>query len=60
MTMKRFVIKNERTIKDTYKYVKENGYVFSYKSDAEEVCNLLNELHEENQDLPAYSQKRCR
>ena len=35
MTEKRFYINNERTIKDTSKYVTDNGYVFSYKSDAE-------------------------
>ena len=44
MTEKRFYIKNERTIKDTSKYVTDNGYVFSYKSDAEEVCGLLNKF----------------
>lgn len=44
MTEKRFYIENERTIKDNQKYITENAYVFSYKSDAEEVCDLLNDL----------------
>lgn len=44
MTEKRFYIKNERTIKDTSKYVTDTGYVFSYKSDAAEVCDLLNKF----------------
>lgn len=51
MTEKRFYIKHERTIKDRNKYVTESGYVFSYPSDAEEVCNLLNSLAEENEQL---------
>ena len=45
MTAKRFTIQDERVIKDNQKYVTENGYVLNYKSDAEEVCNLLNELY---------------
>lgn len=51
MTKKRFTIQDERVVKDNEKYVTENGYVFSYKFDAEEVCNLLNELHEEKEYL---------
>ena len=51
MTAKRFIIQDERVIKDNQKYVTENGYAFSYKSDAEEVCNLLNELFNENEQL---------
>ena len=51
MSDNRFYIKNERTIKDSHKYTTENGYVFSYKSDAEEVCNLLNKFYEENREL---------
>lgn len=48
MTAKRFIIKNERTVCDGF-YGK--CFVCSWKSDAEEVCNLLNKLHEENQKL---------
>lgn len=53
MTDNRFYIKNKRTIKDSHKCITENGYVFSYKSDAEEVCNLLN-----NQNAKIKSLKR--
>lgn len=53
MTVKRFTVQDEKVLKDNQKYVAENGYVFSYKSDAEEVCNLLNELYEENKRLKA-------
>lgn len=51
MTEKRFYIKNERTIKDNRKYITENGYVLSYKTDAKELCDLLNALAEENEQL---------
>lgn len=63
MSAKRFIIQDERVIKDNQKYVTETGYVFSYKSDAEEVCKLLNELHEENQALKsnrARYEEECR
>lgn len=49
MTEKRFVIKNERTISDNK--TGRNGYVFSWKSDAEEICDLLNQLNDENEQL---------
>lgn len=51
MTAKRFTIQDERVLKDNQKYVTETGYVLNYKSDAEEVCNLLNKLHEEKEYL---------
>ena len=46
MDTKRFIIQDERVVKDTQKYITENGYVFSYASDAKTVCNLLNHLYE--------------
>ena len=49
MTEKQFVIKNERTIIDNK--TGRNGYVFSWKSDAEEICDRLNWLVEENEQL---------
>lgn len=51
MTKKRFYIQDERTIKDNKKYITENGYVLSFKSDAEEIVDLLNSLNDENEEL---------
>ena len=48
---KRFTVQDERVIKDNERYVIETGYVFSYRSDAKEVCNLLNKLYDENKLL---------
>lgn len=47
MSEKRFTIQDERVIKDNQKYITETGYVFSYNSDAEEVCDLLNKFYED-------------
>ena len=55
MIEKRFYIQDEKTIKDNKKYITENGYVLSFKNDAEELCDLLNILVEENEQL----QKDC-
>lgn len=51
MINQRFTIQNGRVIKDNQKSANEHGYVFSYKSDADEVCELLNELYNENRFL---------
>ncbi len=51
MTAKRFYIQDERVIKDTKKYITENGYVLSFKNDAEELCDLLNTFVDENEQL---------
>lgn len=48
MTEKRFTIKNGRTLQDN---LNGKAYVFSWKCDAEEVCNLLNESYDENEQL---------
>lgn len=46
--IERFYIKHERTIIDDDNGV---GFVFSYPSDAEKVCRLLNTLSDENEQL---------
>lgn len=47
---KRFTIEMERTIIDNNNKGR-GGYVFSWKSDAEDMCSILNTLMEENNQL---------
>ena len=44
MNEDRFYIKYERTLVDT---LTEEAYLFSWKSDAKEVCKILNQLQQQ-------------
>ena len=48
---KRFYIMGARTIKDSEKPLGEGFVIASYLTDAKELCNLLNQLNDENEEL---------
>ena len=57
MTAKRFIVKNIMFDGDSIVDTIDSGYYTTDKQDLENLCKLLNELHEENQLLLKASEK---